>query len=430
MAGLAAANALVTAGVDVVVLEARDRIGGRLHTFDLGGSPVDLGGSWIHTPIGNPMSAWAEQVGVERRPAHLFEVANAWDSTDGRRLEATEFAWLREQSDRQLRAVIDDLLRRTGGDVSVAEAIEAFIDRARLPPDRARHVRWAIRRFTEGDASGRAEEVSARWLRAYGVEYGGDLFGDMPIGGYRHLLEPLADRLDVRLSTPVGGIAMGADRVRVSATTGETFEASHAIVTVPLGVLKAGAIEFVPPLASERVAAIARLGFGRFEKVALRVDGGSWPADSWPNILVVSEMTASELPVVMSLEPFTGEPVLVAYAFGSSAGLIRDASEREAAERVLELVERVTGKRPRAPDAIVRTSWADDPFTRGAYGYVALGSKPDDFDLLGEPVGGRLLFAGEATSRRRVGYADGAFSSGIREAKRLLQVEEVELRSP
>ena len=56
MAGLTAANALAHAGVDVVVLEARDRLGGRLWTCDLGGSPVDLGGSWIHTPIGNPMS--------------------------------------------------------------------------------------------------------------------------------------------------------------------------------------------------------------------------------------------------------------------------------------------------------------------------------------------------------------------------------------
>ena len=70
IAGLTVANALTHAGVECVVLEARDRIGGRLHTVDLAGSPVDLGGSWIHTPAGNPMSAFAQQVGVSCRSAN------------------------------------------------------------------------------------------------------------------------------------------------------------------------------------------------------------------------------------------------------------------------------------------------------------------------------------------------------------------------
>src|SRR5215472_18095840 len=70
IAGLTVANALTHAGVECVVLEARDRIGGRLYTVDLAGSPVDLGGSWIHTPVGNPMRAFAEHVGVPCRSAN------------------------------------------------------------------------------------------------------------------------------------------------------------------------------------------------------------------------------------------------------------------------------------------------------------------------------------------------------------------------
>jgi polyamine oxidase len=430
MAGLAAANALATAGVEVTILEARQRIGGRLHTFDLGDSPVDLGGSWIHTPIGNPMTAWAEQVGVERRAAHLFEAATVWDAADGRLLETGELAWFREQSEEPLLAAIDGLVTRVGNDVPLADAIDDFVDRSGQDADRSRRLRWALRRFAEGDASGPAEVISARWFGRYGTFYEGDMFGDMPIGGYRRLLDALATGLDVQLGRIVRRIERATDGAVVTLADGSSERGSHVLVTVPLGVLKAGVIEFRPPLPLERMDAIGRLGFGRFEKVALRFDPDVWGARAWPNLLVASDVRDAELPVVMSLEPFTGEPVVLAYAFGSSVGLLSEVSESDAVRRLLDLIQRATGTRPPAPESVTRTAWAADPYTRGAYSFVPLGASPADFDLLGQPIGGRLLFAGEATSQSRVGYADGAFSSGIREAKRLMQSPDVLLTSP
>jgi polyamine oxidase len=86
ISGLTAASALTRAGVECVVLEARDRIGGRLHTVDLAGSPVDLGGSWIHMPGGNPMTAFARQVGVPRRSADPEPEMAGFDCAEGRRL--------------------------------------------------------------------------------------------------------------------------------------------------------------------------------------------------------------------------------------------------------------------------------------------------------------------------------------------------------
>ena len=90
IAGLTVANALTQAGVDCVVLEARDRIGGRLHTVDLGGSPVELGGSWIHMPDGNPMSAFARLAGVSCGSANPVPEMAAFDRGEGRRLSAAE----------------------------------------------------------------------------------------------------------------------------------------------------------------------------------------------------------------------------------------------------------------------------------------------------------------------------------------------------
>ena len=248
----------------------------------------------------------------------------------------------------------------------------------------------------------------------------------MPIGGYCRLLEPLASAVDVRLNSEVRSIAIDVDRVVVTTLDGQRLDGSHALVTVPLGVLKARSITFEPTLAPERSAAIERLGFGRFEKVAVRYERPRGAAPL-PSAIVVSDLGMPELPVVINLEPFVGEPVILGYAFGTTVGLVSDGDAATAVERLLGVVERIAGQRP-TPVAIIRTGWAADPFTRGAYSYVPVGASPADFDLLGEPVEGRILFAGEATSQRRVGYADGAMTSGIREAKRLLQTPDVELR--
>ena len=101
---------------------------------------------------------------------------------------------------------------------------------------------------------------------------------------------------------------------------------------------------------------------------------------------------------------------------GSSEGRIR---------HVLDLVEAVTGHRP-TPTAVARTGWLADPFARGAYSTRGAAS-PEDFITLAAPHAGRVLFAGEATTLERIGYADGAFRTGIREAKRLLGRAEVEI---
>src|SRR5205814_3060807 len=90
IAGLTVANALTCAGVQCVVLEARDRAGGRLHTVDLAGSPVDLGGSWIHMPVGNPVRAFADQAGVRCRSANPLPELAGFDCGEGRRLSAAE----------------------------------------------------------------------------------------------------------------------------------------------------------------------------------------------------------------------------------------------------------------------------------------------------------------------------------------------------
>ncbi len=94
---------------------------------------------------------------------------------------------------------------------------------------------------------------------------------------------------------------------------------------------------------------------------------------------------------------------------------------------MLQILRAVQGGPIPKPTRVVITRWGRDPFTRGSYSYIKIGSSPADQDALAAPVAGRLLFAGEASSAARFGYADGAFSTGIREAKRLLRAPRVQL---
>jgi polyamine oxidase len=94
---------------------------------------------------------------------------------------------------------------------------------------------------------------------------------------------------------------------------------------------------------------------------------------------------------------------------------------------VLAFVHASTGIDPPAPTDVVASGWGHDPYARGAYSFLRIGSSRQDLDLLGEPIDGRLLFAGEATGSARTGFADGAMRTGIREAKRLLGTSDVRL---
>ena len=275
IAGLTVANALAHGGVDCVVLEGRDRLGGRLHTIDLGGAPVDMGGSWIHHPTGNPLRAFAAQVGVSCAGGDPLPELGGYDCVEGRRLSEAEVEASLAMQFEAFPEAVDRLRTELGPDASAAQAIEAFVTDAGLAPEHARRARQALRAMVEADASDSAERHSLRWLGTE-LEYGGDLFGDLPAAGYRSLVDAMAAGVDVRLGVDVTEVALTGDGVRVHTNGGATEDVTHVVVTVPLGVLKRGAPKFTPDLPTDRTAAIEQLGFGRYEKVVLRFERPFW----------------------------------------------------------------------------------------------------------------------------------------------------------
>ena len=320
------------------MLEARHRLGGRLNTVDVAGWPVDMGGSWIHSPVGNPVTALADQARVGRHPGDPLAELVAFDCAERRRLTAAEWSDSLAMQYDEFPAAQQRLVEQLGADALMAEAIDAFLRSGALTGTARRQARQALRAVIEAEAADACEEQSLRWMWNE-LEYGGGYFGDLPDGGYATVVSALAHGVDVRLGTAVHEVILRPGGVGVRVDSG-VLEASHAVITVPLGVLKQGRPRFDPVLPADRLQAMTLLGFGRFEKVALAFERPFW-RDAGAGHLVLLPPDEDEPAVwALGLDGFGAGPLLQALIFHSSAHRVLDGS---AADWLLDLLDRALG---------------------------------------------------------------------------------------
>jgi polyamine oxidase len=301
MAGLAAARR------DVTVLEARDRIGGRTWTDSSLGVPIDLGAAWIHGTEGNPLTELAEQVGARRVETDydtpvLFRDGVEVDPED---VQTTLKRW------GEITEELVALGAQAGLDESVANGLADVADR----DDPL--IEWCVASEIVGEYATDPDELSLKWFGNEGEFDGPDVI--LP-GGYSQLAQHLARGLTIRLGNEVSRVTYDDTGVRLETSQG-VVEADRAIVTVPLGVLKAGTIAFDPPLPEEKRLAIEGLGFGLLDKVVLKFDQPFWPDTD------VIGLVGRDQPVSLLIngEVFADTPLLV--------GPSRRGAERTAPER-------------------------------------------------------------------------------------------------
>ena len=418
VSGLVAAQALHRAGVDVVVLEGRDRVGGRTHTVEVAGVPVDLGASWIHNGAGSPMLDYVDSLGIDRMPAMISAIAvnaavfhrtrNEFPSSDARGALTGVMAGF---------AMAAAQVEQLGDGLDVAGAM------AKLLPDSDPAVLRTVGALLAMNEGKDDHDMSFDFLRRHFFDAAALQEDAMPRGGYRGVVDALADGLTIHLSTAVERISQASDAVAVHTSSSGTFEGSHVLVTVPLGVLQAGAIEFDPVLPSGHAAAIERMGFGVLEKVVIAYDRASWQVGAAPTHVTVVDAGGPDWPLIIDQSTWYGSPVVVGFATGSRG---RTLASRPEPERVAALHEVICALSPGEPPSVVEattTSWATDPFVRGCYANIALGTSPDehaaDVATIGSPHG-RVFFAGEHTCELGTSTVDSAWLSGLREASRLL----------
>lgn len=413
IAGLAAARELTTRGVRVTVIEARDRIGGRIWTDRSWPSvPVDLGASWIHGIQGNPIAALASEYGLTTIPTDYdnlsrFQtngspVSDSQDSAIDARLDAL-LDYLEQERERRMEA--------EESDIPLSQAIQQYVSASSFSSQELRELDYSIASSIEHEYAADTSELSLfSWDE--GEEFGG---GDVLFpGGYGALVDRLAEGITIELEQVVSRIEYGDDGVVVT-TDRKRYEGDAVIVTLPLAVLKSGMVEFSPPLPQEKAQAIDALGMGVLNKVYLRFPSAFWTEGS--EVIGYIPEEKGHWIESLNIHFYTDAPILLMFNAGQYGAEIEAFTDEEIVDAAMATLRTIYGGSIPSPDAWRITRWGSDPFARGSYSSYAPGSSPADYETMAASVGDRLLFAGEATHVDHPGTVHGAYLSGIREAQ-------------
>jgi len=394
-AGIAAARRVVEAGgASVLVVEARQRAGGRAYTIDIDGHPADLGCEWLHSADRNVLVPLAEQFGLaldRTRPDWTTRLRRSGAGA------AAEADWVRER-----------------------EAHYWAIRRAAMEPeDRAAS--------TVLEADGRWNlllDAISTWANAVELEHlsvkDNDRYENTEhnwrvLKGLGHFVGRLAEGLPFAFDAAVSRVDHHGRQIRIETSRG-TIEAGRAIIAVPTAAIAEQHLAFDPPL-PDKVNAAAGLPLGLANKLFLRLDPAFTDADN--EEFLVGSTTRRET-MSYQVRPL-GRPRINCFFGGRfAAQLERDGIEAMADFATDELAGLFGSAIRQYLSPSAASFWRADPFARGSYSY-ALPGHADDRAILAAPVDDRLFFAGEACSPNFFSTAHGAYETGLAAADAALK---------
>jgi monoamine oxidase len=433
-AGLAAAAKLSKAGRSVAVVEARDRIGGRMLTQYEPGSnhPIELGAEFVHGKSPELFSI------IEQANLRVSEVTNRnWYYEQGQLVKSGGF-WASVEK-------VMDLMKREIKDLT----FKSFVDSlpAREASDTAKNLAL---RFVEGFHAADVNKVGIQGLVAVDEDEE-QIDGEHTLrlmNGYRGVIDYLFEEAETHgtkflLNTSVSEVRWREGKVEVRTTNNAIFIATKLVVTIPVSILKLdppspGALNFVPSLPNAKLEAIRALEMGPALRIVLRFNEKFWqdmrlPGDSNHDLKHIGFLNYPEapLPTWWTTLP-EDDPMMVGWAGGPIAGQLLELDEEQieaTAVRSLALIFDVDGHILRR--YLVKTyfhNWLTDPFSRGAYAYLPVNGIERQLTLA-KPVANTLFFAGEATCLGQIGTVHGAIESGQRAAREILATDPAELIS-
>lgn len=427
-AGLGAATTLEKQGFEVTVLEARNRVGGRAWTSTLpSGVKVDLGGSWIHGshPQFEALVQELELETVNTRFSNMLVFSSKGESvrTEGKVVSDLEGALFFPT----LSALIFN------NTMSAHDFFEQIWQQGKLAAFEYEFIQYIKTAFFELEFATDSENIPMKALIEWipPLSSWGDFLGGLTSGisekntafpsGYNQVTDYLAQDLDIRLEHVVEKIDYSGEKIVVQTSQGN-FTGDYVIVTVPIGVLKAGDIVFQPALTEYKQQVIQRFGMGVLDKLYLQFPEIFWDKDA--DVIGVSNDKKGGFAVWINMAKITGKPILMAFSSGSFAKAMEQKTDEEIIQLALQRLSVAYGDMIPEPTSYARTRWFNDPYSKGSYSYFSLENELGDRKLLAQPIDNKILFAGEATAEFGFAQVPGAYITGVREAERIMQLTE------
>lgn len=411
IAGVGAARVLQDNGYSVIILEARNRMGGRIWTDRDGlGIPVDLGASWIHGVIGNPLTELGNTNDIQRVTSNFTDLA--YYDFDGSPFDETQYL----EAERLLNGLLREAAQygdQLDDDVTLQSAIDRSLASRSLSAEQVRYLDLAIQLNIEGDYAADTTDLSLWWYDSAELYPGRE---ELVVDGYGQFVDVLAAGLDVRLEHIVEAVDYSGDQVSIMTSQG-SFSGRTAIVTLPLGVLKAETVTFTPLLPAAKLQVIDRFVMGTLNKLSLRFEEVFWDD---VEVLTYAADEAGQWPYIVNLDHYFGLPALQMFVGADAAVQMEALSDEEVLASGMNVLRSIYGDGISDPSAYSFTRWYSDPFSLGGYANLGVGATPEDFDTLAQPIDSKLFFAGEATAGEFYQTTHGALQSGRRAAEEIL----------
>lgn len=413
VSGLSAACELRKSGLSILVLEARDHIGGRAWTRNEPGlsAPIELGAEFIHGRVPETFELLHEvgKAALDTSGAH-------WTLRDGKLVQNTE----------DLFGDIQNALERSKILEKPDISFQAWLDRS----DQyglSKEAATMAKAFVEGFDAADPERVSAHFVAE---EWGAGGMLDSPqfrpLGGYTSVLSALAgslerDNIQLQLQSVVKEIRWQRGSAEIEVTRFDqttTVKATTVIVTLPLGVLQAGSVRFTPALDSKRVA-LEKLVFGPVLKLSLRFRKAFWEELDDGKYAGASFFHSADtaFPTFWTTLPLRA-PLMTAWMAGPKAARLSTKEMPHIVGQALESLTTIFHGAELELEGAYLHNWQTDPYSLGAYSYIGVGGS-DARRTLAAPLEDTLFFAGEATDENEAATVGGALQSGARVAQEI-----------